>query len=82
MRVQDGVLIRDEDEEDWTNGRPARPTKKLIRINIDPELVKQVDHWAVDHDLYRYEAWEELLREGLLAVVLKQAQVLAAARPQ
>ena len=39
--------------------------KKLIQVKLDVELVKAIDHYAVDRDIYRNAAVEELIRLGL-----------------
>lgn len=39
--------------------------KKPIHLRLDSKVVKEVDHYAVDRDIFRNEAMEELLRRGL-----------------
>ena len=60
------MRIVGEPEEDWTNGRPERPTTILVRINMDPELVRLTDHWRLDNKMFRYQAWEYLLALGMV----------------
>lgn len=39
--------------------------KVLVQVRLPKSLVRQVDHLAVDHDLYRVHMVEQLLREAL-----------------
>lgn len=38
---------------------------KLVQVRLDADLVKEVDHLAVDEDRTRTETVERLLRQGL-----------------
>lgn len=37
----------------------------MIQVRLPRELVREVDHWAIDQDLYRAHAVAALLRAGL-----------------
>lgn len=37
----------------------------MVQVRLPRELVREVDHWAIDQDLYRAHAVAALLRAGL-----------------
>lgn len=39
----------------------AEAAKKLVMLKLDPEVVKKVDLYAAERDIYRNRAVEELL---------------------
>jgi hypothetical protein len=39
----------------------------VLQVRVPRELVKRLDHFAIDHDVFRPGAVEMLLREGLSA---------------
>ena len=43
--------------------------KVLVQVRLPVDLVKVIDHLAVDWDVYRAEAMERLLRQALEAEV-------------
>lgn len=45
--------------------RPGRTDKVLLQVRVARPLLREVDHFAVDEDLWRAEAVDRLLRAGL-----------------
>ena len=39
--------------------------KKPVHIRLSSTIVREVDHYAVDRDLFRSDAVEDLIRKGL-----------------
>lgn len=45
-----------------------KPDKILVQVRLNRELVKQIDHRAIDWGVYRPEAMEKILTLGLEAL--------------
>lgn len=37
----------------------------LVQVRLPKDLVKRIDHLSIDHDLYRAQMMERLVREGI-----------------
>lgn len=49
--------------------RPASPENtEVIHVRLPKHIIKQVDHFAVDEELYRQDAMSRLLALGLSMV--------------
>ena len=46
---------------------PRDAERIMIQVRLPRTLVRQIDHWAIDRDLNRQQAYEYLLRRGLEA---------------
>lgn len=44
---------------------PMSEDREMVHVRLDAELVKEIDHLAVDWRLYRSEAMERLLHEAV-----------------
>ncbi len=48
-----------------------REAREMVHVRLDPELVRQIDHFAIDWRMYRADAMERLLR---VAIALQEQQ--------
>lgn len=46
--------------------------REMVHVRLDRELVRKIDHLAVDWRMYRNEAIERVLREGLMNLETQQ----------
>lgn len=56
-------------------GASEPSAREMVHVRLDGEIVRKIDHLAVDWRVYRNEAVEIVLREGLR--VLQDQQRLA-----
>ncbi len=48
-----------------------REPREMVHVRLDTELVRQIDHFAIDWRMYRADAMERLLR---VAIALQEQQ--------
>ena len=61
--------MRKHDEDEDLN---EDTTRMFLRIWIDRDLMKMVDHLAIDQEIYRRDAVELLFKKGLIALAQEQ----------
>jgi hypothetical protein len=67
------VYLRDTESEDtkWreeVNSLPKKPDRRereMVHVRLDADLVRRIDHLAVEWRLYRNETMERLLKEAM-----------------
>ena len=48
------------------------PAREMVHVRLNRELVREIDHLAVDWRMYRHEVMELLLRGGLKSLSEQQ----------
>lgn len=51
--------------------RERSEPREMVHVRLDPELVRQIDHFAVDWRVYRADAMARLLR---IAIAVQEQQ--------
>lgn len=58
----------------WSGGVPVSEDRMMVQVRLPRDLVRAVDHYAIEVDEYRAQAVERLLRAGLEAIGYRYQQ--------